>query len=453
MAKSEDGAQFNRRVLVIDDQPAIHEDFRKILVGDAEPTELDAMEAAVFGTRPPEGRRIRFDMDSAYQGAEAIEKIRQARAEKHPYALVFVDVRMPPGFDGVETLARIFDDDQDIQAVLCTAYADWSWSAVAERIDNEGRFLILKKPFDAAEVRQMAAAMTMKWSEQAALHAAYRRQELLHAVTRLLVRSNSPAMCAPEVTQLVGKTLQWSFVALWQRHEGAPNECIGAYADSGHDGLESLRTLSLSFDEATRVLPSKQFDAASYFPVSSIQDDDRVTLATTAGLRGALVLPIRTANLDFGVLELWRKSEAIPDRGEIALLEELCSRIAIWCEQVHLMSTLVQRSASWRALFSALPDTMHYVDRNGRPLELPCADGHVLPNLSAIGLLDVVPAVDHQRLLETLARVMDTGAICQFEFFDAEADRRFDARIGPMFEAAAIVVIREVKNQSLPVQA
>ena len=188
-----------------------------ILVGDAEPRDLDAMEAAVFGTRAPEQRRIPFEVDSAYQGAEAIEKIRQARAEKRPYALAFVDVRMPPGFDGVETLALIFEEDQDIQAVLCTAYSDWSWSAIAERIDNEGRFLDLKKPFDAAEVRQMAAAMTMKWSEQTALHNAYRRQELLHAATRHIVRAPSPRACAPTITELIGNTLDFLFVALWCR--------------------------------------------------------------------------------------------------------------------------------------------------------------------------------------------------------------------------------------------
>jgi len=214
MDTDSDRAQFNRRVLVIDDQPSIHEDFKKILVGEAKPVDLDEMEAKVFGIRAPEPRRIRFEVDGAYQGAEAIEKIRCARAERRPYALVFVDVRMPPGLDGVETLAMIFEEDQDIQAVLCTAYSDWTWSAIAERVDNEGRFLILKKPFDAAEVRQMAAAMTMKWSEQAALHAAYRRQELLHAATRLLVRASSPAACASALVELIANTLDWPFVAL-----------------------------------------------------------------------------------------------------------------------------------------------------------------------------------------------------------------------------------------------
>jgi CheY-like chemotaxis protein len=450
MAKGEDGAQFNRRVLVVDDQPAIHEDFRKILVGDAEPVELDAMEAAVFGSRSPEPRRIRFDMDSAYQGAEAIEKIRRARADMRPYALVFVDVRMPPGFDGVETLARIFDDDQDIQAVLCTAYADWSWSAVAERIDNEGRFLILKKPFDAAEVRQMAAAMTMKWSEQAALHAAYRRQELLHAVTRLLVRSSSPALCAPEVAQLVGKTMAWPFVALWQRRPDGRNECIGAFAENGDEALTDLRNTTLALDEDARVLPDKRSDSTSYHSGQAIDDDDRSRLITKAGLRGALLVPVRSADHDFGVLELWRWGDVVPDRGEIALLEELCSRMGSCCERTHLMSELVQREASWRALFSALPDTMHYVDRHGRRLEPPYVDGKVIPNLSPVDLLDAVPSSFHARLLELLARVMDTGTVCQFKFSGPGDGRLFDARIAPMFEAAAIVVIREMGNQAPP---
>lgn len=447
MGTSSDRGQFNRRVLVIDDQPSIHEDFRKILVGDAEPHDLDAMEAAVFGVRAAEPRRIRFEVDSAYQGAEALEKIRQARAEKRPYALAFVDVRMPPGFDGVETLAMIFDDDQDIQAVLCTAYSDWSWSAIAERIDNEGRFLILKKPFDAAEVRQMAAAMTMKWSEQSALHAAYRRQELLHAVTRLLVRAPSPANCAPAVVELIAKALDGSFVGLWSCADEARFECWGAFANSARNATTEMRTSSLSLDDSARVLPKETFESTTYLATPSIERDERATLAMNAGLGGVLLVPVRASERRLGVLEMWRCSNVAPDRGEIALLEELCSRLAHCIDRAHMLESLAHREASLRALFLAMPDITYYVGRDGKPLVPPFLQDGVLPNLTPrTSLLEVVPEDHHRHLLECLARAMHTGTVEQFNFSAVPEGRQYDARIAPMFETAAIVVLRDVTS-------
>lgn len=438
--------QFNRRVLVIDDQPSIHEDFRKILVGDAEPSDLDAMEAAVFGTRDPEPRRIRFDVDSAYQGAEAIEKIRQARAEKRPYALAFVDVRMPPGFDGVETLALIFEEDQDIQAVLCTAYSDWSWSVIAERIDNEGRFLILKKPFDAAEVRQMAAAMTMKWSEQAALHAAYRRQELLHAATRVIVRAASPNRCAPEVAELIGKALDFPFVALWYRTNEARFMCVGAFAADASEALVELRASTLSVDDSAQLLPEARLECSVFHPLPPVARDERAQMAANAGLDGVLLVPVRAGDRDLGMLEAWRHSNAPPDRGEVALLEELCSRLGHFFDRAQILDSFAQREASLRAFFSALPDVIYYVGRDGKALVPPFLQTDALPSLSPADVLEVVPIHQHRRFLATLTRAMDTGAAQQYRFSVGTDGRRYDARIAPMFETGAIVVLREITD-------
>lgn len=445
MGTSSDRGQFNRRVLVIDDQRSIHEDFRKILVGDAEAVDLDAMEAAVFGIRAPEPRRIRFEVDSAYQGAEAIEKIRRARAEKRPYALVFVDVRMPPGFDGVETLAVIFEEDQDIQAVLCTAYSDWSWSAIAERIDNEGRFLILKKPFDAAEVRQMAAAMTMKWSEQAALHAAYRRQEVLHEATRLLVRASSPRACGPALVELIAKSLEWPFVALWSCAGGTRFECLGAFAAATQSAIAELCASTLSLEDAARVLPKESLITSTFHAFPSEQRDERAGLAKSAGLCGALLVPVRAGERDLGVLEMWRATKTAPDRGELALIEELCSRLGHFLDRAHMLESLAQREASLRALLMALPDTVFHVGRDGRTIApRPGREGALPDWVAFTNLLDLVPSHEHPRLLEALVRAMDTGSVQQFSFSPGLDGRKYDARIAPMLETSAIVVLRDV---------
>src|SRR5260221_349988 len=105
----------NRRILVIDDNRAIHDDFRKILFpGTAGNTALDAAEAALFGKPTNAVQQLEYEIDSAYQGQEGVSLVEKSLAEGRPYALAFVDVRMPPGLDGVETTQKIWAIDPDI---------------------------------------------------------------------------------------------------------------------------------------------------------------------------------------------------------------------------------------------------------------------------------------------------------------------------------------------------
>jgi signal transduction histidine kinase len=161
----------NRRILLVDDMPTIHDDFRKILVPHTPArSALDATKAALFGDelRPAAAG---FELDSAYQGQEGLAKVQQALKTGQPYAMAFVDMRMPPGWDGVETVERLWQADPRLQVVICTAYSDSSWEEVLTRLDARDRLLILKKPFDGIEVRQLASALTAKWemTQQAAL--------------------------------------------------------------------------------------------------------------------------------------------------------------------------------------------------------------------------------------------------------------------------------------------
>lgn len=152
----------NRRILVVDDTPAIHQDFRKILSPSAGLDDsLDDTESLLFGT--PQVSRLQFQIDSAYQGEEALELVKRAQAEGQPYALVFADMRMPPGWDGLQTIERLWEADPRLQIALCTAFSDYSWETMSERIEFDDQLLILKKPFDTLEIRQMASAMTWKW--------------------------------------------------------------------------------------------------------------------------------------------------------------------------------------------------------------------------------------------------------------------------------------------------
>ncbi len=177
----------NLRILLVDDTPSIHQDFQKILGKGAERAsgaagkQVADLKAAFFAAgakaapapaaappaattpKPDDPKAVSFEIDSAFQGLEAVEKVRQAMAEGRPYAMAFVDVRMPPGMDGIKTIQQLWKLDAELHAVLCTAYSDYSWEQTVAELGPSDRLLILKKPFEAIEICQLASALTEKW--------------------------------------------------------------------------------------------------------------------------------------------------------------------------------------------------------------------------------------------------------------------------------------------------
>jgi CheY-like chemotaxis protein len=140
----------HRRILVIDDNVAIGEDFLKVLaVRPVKSNQLKDLAAGLFGrdlsVKFPE---IEYRIDIATRGQEGLERVRQAQEQKDPYLLAFVDMRMPNGWNGIETTLRIWQLDPQLHIVLCTAFSDFSWTEIREQLEYSDRFLILKKPFE-----------------------------------------------------------------------------------------------------------------------------------------------------------------------------------------------------------------------------------------------------------------------------------------------------------------
>jgi two-component system NtrC family sensor kinase len=154
----------NRRILLVDDTDSIHQDFRKILMpAVSDEVDLDLMEAALFGGDAKAAKQPPFELDCAYRGQEGLTLVEQALARERPYALAFIDMRMPQGWDGVETIEHLWRVDPSLQVVVCTAYTDYSWEDLLERLHGHNRLLILKKPFDNIEVQQLANTLVHKW--------------------------------------------------------------------------------------------------------------------------------------------------------------------------------------------------------------------------------------------------------------------------------------------------
>lgn len=157
------------KILIIDDNPAVHQDFMKILVRNKDPSEeldseMNLIANDLFAHHTSTATILpEFEIDTASQGKEGVDKIAAAVKNGSPYALAFVDIRMPPGWDGIETIKHIWMLDKNIQIVICTAYSDYSWEQTVAHLGQTDNLLILKKPFDHITARQLACALTKKW--------------------------------------------------------------------------------------------------------------------------------------------------------------------------------------------------------------------------------------------------------------------------------------------------
>lgn len=153
------------RILVIDDNQAIHNDLREILQPESrDAAKIRAIEATLLG-RPDIGTMEfpDFQIDSAYQGEPGFTLIQEAIKTGHPYAMALIDIYMPPGWDGIETINHIFAIDKDIQIALCISSSDNHGMDAIKRLGNSDRLLILKKPFDKIEMQQLVCTLTKKW--------------------------------------------------------------------------------------------------------------------------------------------------------------------------------------------------------------------------------------------------------------------------------------------------
>src|SRR6202140_4277168 len=191
---SSPGPLGNRRILIIDDNAAIHLDFRKVLGVQAEHTAqaaLDVLEANLFGGDAGASARPNFEIDSAHQGEEGVPRGPQGLAEGRPYAMAFVDMRMPPGWDGLKTIERLWATDPDVQVVICSAHTDYDWTEVVQRLGHSDKLLVLGKPAEPIEVLQCATALCRKWENDRLVRGhVLRLEEVITTRTRGLEAAN-----------------------------------------------------------------------------------------------------------------------------------------------------------------------------------------------------------------------------------------------------------------------
>jgi CheY-like chemotaxis protein len=153
-----------RRILVIDDSEEIHKDFARLLCPErpADWEDMAQMEALLFGleSTAESSSSESFELDSAFQGEEGLAKVREAQAAGRPYELVFLDYRMPPGWNGFETLRHLRQVAPSLPVVLCSAYSDYSWEEISRELPGAHTLKELRKPFDKQELQQLTRTLT-----------------------------------------------------------------------------------------------------------------------------------------------------------------------------------------------------------------------------------------------------------------------------------------------------
>ena len=183
---------FPRRILIIDDNPALHEDYRKVLCPEHKPSaRLSDLEKLVLGSQTTDAVNsdISFEVDSAHQGQDGLELVKKALSIRRPYSMAFVDMRMEPGWNGIETIRQLWLVSPDLQIVLCSAYSDYSWSEIVQTLGATDNLVILRKPFDNIEVLQLALALCKKWESAREV-----QSHLARLGNEVVVRTNQAAV-------------------------------------------------------------------------------------------------------------------------------------------------------------------------------------------------------------------------------------------------------------------
>jgi len=184
-----------KKIIVIDDDKQILEVYLQIL---AQPEKKDdsasaALESVLYGGADQKSAYAsgQYELITSSQGKDGFEIIKQARETDNPFTLAFIDVRMPPGWDGVETACKIREIDSEIEIVMVTAYSDRGREELVTKIGTPEKLLYLKKPFDPDEIKQLALSLTGKWNlEQALKNAHHKLEKRVEERTAELRKSN-----------------------------------------------------------------------------------------------------------------------------------------------------------------------------------------------------------------------------------------------------------------------
>ena len=370
------------RILIIDDDETIHGVYGCMLSSDSGPSHpvreqvsfesgSDLESVAVAETQFPQ-----FEIDYSFQGKEGLAMLEKAALENRPYAMAFVDMRMPPGWDGIETIRHLWNVCSELQVVICTGHADFSWHDIIHQFGHSERLLVLKKPFDMTELRQVAYSLAEKWdlAHESRSHLqrlqklvnertaklqeannslqrkinenqqAERRLLTQYSVSQALAQSNTVAGTLEIVFQIVCRSLDWDWAALWQADTQANLLKLSTQWNVGDaDFTAFTRTSRETLFESGGGLPGRAWSGAEALWVKDISTDNdfrRNTNAEGQELHAAVAIPITSGNRIFGVMELISREVRNCDGEMLRTLEVIGRAVGQFLERKHAEENL-----------------------------------------------------------------------------------------------------------------
>ena len=190
---------WNYRVLVVDDQREIHQDFEEMLTPGLTGSSTDDL-AEAFAPEVDESFLPKFQLLHARGGSEAYDIVKAAIEADDPIAVAYIDIRMPPGMDGIETTRRIRTVDTNIEIVLMSAYTDKSLGDIVREMELLHKLLYIRKPFAREEIQQITLSLAEKWNVESELGDKHRQLEVSNQRLEAVLDSTGDAIAMFDVT-------------------------------------------------------------------------------------------------------------------------------------------------------------------------------------------------------------------------------------------------------------
>ena len=159
-------SNFNTRVLIVDDQDEIHVDFQEILGKEKRKAASDDLADTFLSVDSDNTNTYlpSFELSHASSGDEAYQIVKAAKASNQPFAVAYIDIRMPPGMDGIETIRRIREFEETLEIVIMTAYTDKPLHEIITNMELLHKLLYIRKPIAREEIQQITLSLVEKWN-------------------------------------------------------------------------------------------------------------------------------------------------------------------------------------------------------------------------------------------------------------------------------------------------
>ena len=369
-----------KRILIVDDNEAIHFDFRKALeINKKNSGALNELRGKVFSDASKSNAYTAFPsffIDSAYQGLEAVELIRKSIEKHEPYALAFIDMLMPPGFDGVTTIEKIWAIDPDLQIVICTAHSDYSYEEMYQRLKGSDNFLILKKPFDIIEILQLVSSLTRKWELDKQAREQLKRQseqityffqeaDFLYRLSQLSQKEFSTKEALQFYINEICILRNWPLGHIY-RAERNEDESISLhsteiwYVNDKYRFTNYQTEVKQALIQSGQGLPGKVLERKEAYLVEDFSSEEEFIHTQTLikeGIKGAMTIPIKIYDTVIAVVEFYSDQPINKSQQLLGLTLAAANQLGLLLERRRNEKELRENYKKLHSMFIELQNT------------------------------------------------------------------------------------------------